>query len=239
MVIKRGQEHKTLKVGSIVWITETLTPYGRVDGYYFGSVTKPDYIVRLFPDFQFPLDDPHVSFLKEFAEHIDEEDLYKRFHDPLSQEFDFFDEEKEEVIDCDSTTTKMSSEEENSNKMVPGMTLIDQHLRSRAQGSTGQNYFHQPETYQQNQFGIGPNLVPSQQIQIGVVPHLVPSLAPVIPMMNNQLLDSRSRQNLGHKDQQCLQVFHPGSSSYRGRGAQHSSRGRGSERSMLKYNHPM
>ncbi|KAL0872887.1 hypothetical protein Bca101_022592 [Brassica carinata] len=188
VVIKRRQEHKTLKVGSILWITGTLTPYGRVDGYYFGSVTKPDYIARLFPDFQFPLDDPqpHVSFMKEFAEYIDEEDLYKRFHDPLRQEFDFFDEAKEEVIDWDSTT-KNISEEENSNKMVPGMTLIDQHFRRSpnlgAQGSTGQNYFHQPETYPQNQFGIGP--------------HLVPSLAPVMPMMNNQLLDSRSRQNLG------------------------------------------
>lgn len=120
--------------------------------------------------------------------------------------------------------TKMTSEEENSNKMVPGMTLIhlpyQHHFRSSeanlgAQGSTdGQNDFHQLKTYQQkNQFGIGPNLVPShtnQYIQMG---HLVPSLAPVMPMMNNQqLIQNLRAQGLtmfaGEFNQQPFGVQH-------------------------------
>ncbi|CAL9233149.1 unnamed protein product, partial [Arabidopsis halleri] len=47
LVVKSKGDHKPLNVGAMLLITETKAPLGRVDGYFFGSVTNPHYIVRL------------------------------------------------------------------------------------------------------------------------------------------------------------------------------------------------
>ncbi|CAN7023348.1 unnamed protein product, partial [Brassica oleracea var. botrytis] len=90
-------------------INETRAPFCRVVGYYFGFgyVRRPLYIVRLESDIQLPHGTLIPLIRDEFVEYIDEEDLFKRFHDPgRSTEFDIFEEQQEEVNDCESTTTK-------------------------------------------------------------------------------------------------------------------------------------
>ncbi|KAG7619502.1 hypothetical protein ISN44_As04g003900 [Arabidopsis suecica] len=47
LVVTNKGDHKPLNVGTMLLITETKVPLGRVDGYFFGSVTNPDYIVKV------------------------------------------------------------------------------------------------------------------------------------------------------------------------------------------------
>ncbi|KFK30933.1 hypothetical protein AALP_AA6G044800 [Arabis alpina] len=172
VVLERTVEHKTLKVGSILCVSETNAPYGRVDGYYFGSVTKPDYVVRLDSNLEKPEDGTHISFIEKFSQYIDEEDLVKRFHDPVKHEFDFYDfeeEEQEEEAECKSDTTEisMSSEEENTNSQMTHHVPQLQHQHFRSNQSTQpmrvvQDTFHQPCPYAAAPLIIVPIIVPVQ-----------------------------------------------------------------------------
>ncbi|EOA22619.1 hypothetical protein CARUB_v10003288mg, partial [Capsella rubella] len=47
VVVMNSGDHKPLNVGTIVYIIETRALFGRVEGYFFGSVTNPHYVVRL------------------------------------------------------------------------------------------------------------------------------------------------------------------------------------------------
>ncbi|KAG7585966.1 hypothetical protein ISN45_Aa02g013120, partial [Arabidopsis thaliana x Arabidopsis arenosa] len=95
LVVKNKGDHKPLNVGAMLLITETKAPLGRVDGYFFGSVTNPHYIVRLAdPEMQAP-QGIGLSFIVKFTQPIKEEDLYKRFHYPTGYEYDLIEEESE------------------------------------------------------------------------------------------------------------------------------------------------
>ncbi|CAD5327014.1 unnamed protein product [Arabidopsis thaliana] len=86
LVVTNKGDHKPLNVGTMLLITETKVPLGRVDGYFFGSVTNPDYIVKVEDsEMQIP-EGMGLSFIEEFTQHITEEDLYKRFHYPTGYE---------------------------------------------------------------------------------------------------------------------------------------------------------
>ncbi|WZZ84408.1 hypothetical protein YC2023_112987 [Brassica napus] len=181
---------------------------------------RPLYIVRLESDIQLPHGTLIPLIRDEFVEYIDEEELFKRFHDPgRSTEFDIFEEQEEEVNDCESTTTKrrrMSNEQEiiNSNHYDSYVPQFQQHHHyGSSQFSepnlTGQNFNQlQPHhmdvvpnqasmMYNQQQQLMRPEIY--QPNQMGFVPTLPTSQAPV--MMYNQQHGFRSSQitepNLG------------------------------------------
>ncbi|KAJ4876508.1 hypothetical protein Rs2_41526 [Raphanus sativus] len=187
-ILERGKVPRTLKVGSTMLLRETRAPFCRVVGYIFGLgyEKKPLYIVTLESesDFQLPLGTRLPLIHDESVEYIDEEDLFKIFHDPVKTDIT---DEEEEVNDCQSTTAKkrrMSTNEQeiiNSNHCEPSLT--------------GQNNFNQLQPHHMD-------LVPNQLNQMGSVPTLLPSQASVMmPMMYNQQHGFRSSQltepNLG------------------------------------------
>ncbi|CAF1715475.1 unnamed protein product, partial [Brassica napus] len=94
------------RAGSTLLISETRAPFGRVVGYYFGFgyVRRPFYVVRMESDIKTPHGTLIPLVVQKIAEYIDEEDLFKRFNDPVRAAFDIFEEEEEEVNDCQSTT---------------------------------------------------------------------------------------------------------------------------------------
>lgn len=208
MVLNRSGDHKPLNVGTMLFIAKTKVPLGRVVGYYFGSVTKPDYVVRLDSDTYKRFLGTPVTFFRKSAQHINEEDLYKRFHDPIRKEFDLFEAESSHVPQLQNQHFKSSQ----STEPNLGEDKINQHFDMHYQPMM----YQIPETNQLNQMGIVPHLLYSQapmmyqpeqpfmrpetyqQNQMGTVPNLVPSQA---TMMYNQHHNFRSSQitepNLG------------------------------------------
>ncbi|XP_048596146.1 uncharacterized protein LOC125577967 [Brassica napus] len=187
---------------------ETRAPFCRVVGYIFGLeyeyVKKPLYIVRLESesDFQLPIGTRLPLIHDESVEYIDEEDLFKIFHDPAKTGDVFDDEEEEEVNDCQSTTTKKRRRMSTNEQEIINSNHYD-----------GSSQFSEPNLGAQGLIDVVPNLFPSQASmmynqqqldqpnQMGFFPTLPPSLAPVTPMMYNQQLGFRSSQvtepNLG------------------------------------------
>ncbi|XP_020876445.1 RNA polymerase II degradation factor 1 [Arabidopsis lyrata subsp. lyrata] len=209
LVVKNKGDHKPLNVGATLLITETKAPLGRVDGYFFGSLTNPHYIVRLADsEMQVP-QSIGLSFIEEFTQHIEEEDLYKRFHYPTGYEFDLIEEEGE----CGPMEVLGRTSYHYENRIFclqqyePMMYQQEQIFMRPETNQQEQQYqpmmyeqeqqFVRPETNQQNQMGI--NLFPrqapmmqhqqfmrhesSQQNQMGIIPNLVQNQA---PMMYNQ-----------------------------------------------------
>ncbi|CAN6861511.1 unnamed protein product, partial [Brassica oleracea] len=185
VVLEMIGEDRTLKVGSTLLISETRAPFGLVVGYYFGFgyVRRPFYVVRMESDIKTPRGTLIPLVAQKIAEYIDEEDLFKRFNDPVRAAFDIF-EEEEEVNDCQSTTTKrrrMSSEEEiiNSNKKI---LRTCNHYEGQCQDNFNQFLCMQPHHINQpNNMGVVPNPFPVQA-----------------PMMYNQQYGSQiTEPNLG------------------------------------------
>ncbi|XP_019087276.1 PREDICTED: uncharacterized protein LOC104715261 [Camelina sativa] len=140
-----------------------------------------------------------LSFVDEFTQHIDVEDLYKRFHHPTGYVSDYFEEE----VEGESNQSVRPSNYYVS-QMAHAPQLQYQHFRSRQNtepnGGAQDNFnqrdsmqyqpmmyqqeyqFMRPETNQYNQMGSSvPNLV-----QMGSVPNLVHTQAPMMPMTYQQ-----------------------------------------------------
>ncbi|XP_013607470.1 PREDICTED: uncharacterized protein LOC106314071 [Brassica oleracea var. oleracea] len=171
-ILERFKALRTLKVGSTMLFRETRAPFCRVVGYIFGLdyVKKPLYIVRLESesDFQLPLGTRLPLIHDESVEYIDEEDLFKIFHDPAKTDV-FDEEEEEEVNDCQSTTTKrrrMSTNEQeiiNSNHYDGSSQFSEPNLG--AQGLTGQNNSNQLLCMQPHHMDVVPNLSRFNDVQ--------------------------------------------------------------------------
>ncbi|KAL0642527.1 hypothetical protein Bca4012_040817 [Brassica carinata] len=213
VVLEMIGEDRTLKVGSTLLISETRAPFGRVVGYYFGFgyVRRPFYVVRMESDIKTPRGTLIPLVVQKIAEYIDEEDLFKRFSDPVRAAFDIF-EEEEEVNDCESTTTKrrrMSSEEEISNSNKKILRTCNHYERQC------QDNFNQLLCMQPHHVDIVPNLLQilcqalmmyNQQQQLrrreinqpnnmGVVPNPFPVQAPT--MYNQRYGSQITEPNLG------------------------------------------
>ncbi|CAN7023354.1 unnamed protein product, partial [Brassica oleracea var. botrytis] len=118
-------------------------------------------------------------------EYIDEEDLFKIFHDPAKTDVFDDEEEEEEVNDCQSTTTKRRRMSTNEQEII----------NSNHYDGSRQNNSNQLLCMQPHHMDVVPNLFPSQASmmynqqqldqpnQMGFFPTLPPSLAPVTPMM--------------------------------------------------------
>ncbi|WZZ84415.1 hypothetical protein YC2023_112994 [Brassica napus] len=192
-ILERFKALRTLKVGSTMLFRETRAPFCRVVGYIFGLdyVKKPLYIVRLESesDFQLPLGTRLPLIHDESVEYIDEEDLFKIFHDPAKTDV-FDEEEEEEVNDCQSTTTKRRRMSTNEQEIINS---------NHYDGSSHRIIWTLFPIYQDSMMYNQQQL--DQPNQMGFFPTLPPSLAPVTPMMYNQQLGFRSSQltepNLG------------------------------------------
>ncbi|XP_023636425.1 uncharacterized protein LOC111830051 [Capsella rubella] len=199
VVVGNNGDHKPLNVGTIVFIIETRAIFGRVEGYSFGSVTNPDYVVRLVDTEMHNLHGIDLSFVEEFTQHIDEEDLYKRFHHPTGYKFDFFEE-----AECDQMGRDSNHYYDSQMAHVP--PLQDQHFRSRqtiepnldAQDNSNQRFCiqYQPMIYQQKQQFMRPQT--NQQNQMGSVPNLVHSQAPMMYQQEQQFMrpETSQQQNI-------------------------------------------
>ncbi|WZZ84417.1 hypothetical protein YC2023_112996 [Brassica napus] len=212
-------EDRTLKVGSTLLISETRAPFGLVVGYYFGFgyVRRPFYVVRMESDIKTPRGTLIPLVAQKIAEYIDEEDLFKRFNDPVRAAFDIF-EEEEEVNDCQSTTTKrrrMSSEEEiiNSNKKI---LRTCNHYEGQCQDNFNQFLCMQP-----HHVDIVPNLLQilcqalmmyNQQQQLTrpeTNQNLLPSQAAPVIMYNQPLGQHNLKQPFGMFQQPFLNAAAP------------------------------
>ncbi|KAF3567644.1 hypothetical protein DY000_02010941 [Brassica cretica] len=219
VVLETIGEDRTLKVGSTLLISETRAPFGRVVGYYFGFgyVRRPLYIVRMESDIKTPRGTLIPLVVQKIAEYIDEEDLFKRFNDPVRAAFDIF-EEEEEVNDCQSTTTKrrrMSSEEEisNSNKKI---LRTCNHYEGQCQDNFNRLLCMQP-----HHVDIVPNLLQilcqalmmyNQQQQLTrseINQNLLPSQAAPVMMYHQQLGQHNLRQPFGMFQQPFLNAAAP------------------------------
>ncbi|XP_043719325.1 H/ACA ribonucleoprotein complex non-core subunit NAF1-like isoform X2 [Telopea speciosissima] len=105
VIVEGLEKHNPLNEGSILWITETRLPLGLVDEI-FGPVKNPYYVVRYNSDKEVPAgirNDTPVSFVEDFANLVlNNNNLYKKGYDAsgendeeVSDEFEFFDDEKE------------------------------------------------------------------------------------------------------------------------------------------------
>ena len=105
IVVEGSEKHNPLNEGSILWITETRSPLGRIDEI-FGPVKSPYCIVRYNSDMEVPPGisiGVGVSFVVDFANHIlNEKSLYRKGYDAsgaddeeVMDEVEFSDDEKE------------------------------------------------------------------------------------------------------------------------------------------------
>ncbi|XP_004487320.1 uncharacterized protein [Cicer arietinum] len=105
VIVEGMEKHEPLNEGSILWITEKLTPLGLIDEI-FGPVVSPYYVVRYNSANEVPegiREGTLISFVAEFANHVlNIEDLYKKGYDAsglydeeVSDEAEFSDDEKE------------------------------------------------------------------------------------------------------------------------------------------------
>ncbi|KAL0746381.1 LOW QUALITY PROTEIN: hypothetical protein Bca101_028383 [Brassica carinata] len=200
VVLEMIGEDRTLKVGSTLLISETRAPFGRVVGYYFGFgyVRRPFYVVRMESDIKTPRGTLIPLVVQKIAEYIDEEDLFKRFSDPVRAAFDIFEEEEEEVNDCETILTNFFPHHVD---IVPNLLQI---LCQALMMYNQQQQLRRPE--------INQNLLPTAPVvynpphqfmrreinqpnNMGVVPNPFPVQA---PMMYNQQYDSQiTEPNLG------------------------------------------
>ncbi|XP_020276575.1 H/ACA ribonucleoprotein complex non-core subunit NAF1-like [Asparagus officinalis] len=105
VIVEGSEKHNPLNEGSILWITETRLPLGRIDEI-FGPVKNPFYIVRYNSDDEVPQGistGVAISFVVDFANHIlNEKCLYEKGYDAsgiddeeATDEVEFSDDEKE------------------------------------------------------------------------------------------------------------------------------------------------
>lgn len=130
----------------MLFITETRTPLGRVEGF-FGSVTKPKYIVRLVnSEIQVPEEGTHISFLEE------EETGNSRV---LGMSYD---------SQMSHHVPQLQMHFRSSQDTEPDRG---------AQGSTCHNSFNQPNYYPN---ASAPMMYQPQQKQLAIIPNVVPKL---------------------------------------------------------------
>ncbi|CAA0393464.1 unnamed protein product [Arabidopsis thaliana] len=197
LVVTNKGDHKPLNVGTMLLITETKVPLGRVDGYFFGSVTNPDYIVKVEDsEMQIP-EGMGLSFIEEFTQHITEEDLYKRFHYPTGYECMTWLKKKKEYQPMMYQQEQLIMRPETNHQEQPMMYEQEQPMMYEQEHPMmyeQEQQFMRPQTNQQNQMGI--NLFPSQapmmwhqqfmrhessqQNQRGTIPYLVQNQAPIM-----------------------------------------------------------
>ncbi|ONK78208.1 uncharacterized protein A4U43_C02F15660 [Asparagus officinalis] len=105
VIVEGSEKHSSLNEGSILWITETRLPLGRIDEI-FGPVKNPFYVVRYNSDDEVPQGisiGVAISFVVDFANHIlNEKYLYENGYDAsgiddeeAADEVEFSDDEKE------------------------------------------------------------------------------------------------------------------------------------------------
>ncbi|ONK75954.1 uncharacterized protein A4U43_C03F22310 [Asparagus officinalis] len=104
-IVDGSEQHSPLNEGSILWITETRLPLGRIDEI-FGPVKNPYYIVRYNSEKEVPPGisvGTAISFVIAFASHIlNEKHLYQKGYDAsglddeeVADDVEFSDDEKE------------------------------------------------------------------------------------------------------------------------------------------------
>ncbi|XP_020260701.1 H/ACA ribonucleoprotein complex non-core subunit NAF1-like [Asparagus officinalis] len=105
VIVEGSEKHSSLNEGSILWITETRLPLGRIDEI-FGPVKNPFYVVWYNSDEEVPQGisiGVAISFVVDFANHIlNEKYLYENGYDAsgiddeeAADEVEFSDDEKE------------------------------------------------------------------------------------------------------------------------------------------------
>lgn len=104
VIVEGSEKHTPLDDSSILWITKTRLPLGRVDEI-FGPVENPYYIVRYNSESDIPSDIPSgtlIGFVPEFVKYVLESEARQKGYDAsgphdeeVTEELEFSDDEKE------------------------------------------------------------------------------------------------------------------------------------------------